>query len=244
MDEIRLTITSSTNDDARQRFRGVPLVVVAAEQTHGVGRMGRTWHSPRGGLWLTLAWPPRLPLAAYQALSLVAGLATADAIENTCRLDARIKWPNDLLVERGGVWRKLCGILCQSDATRSLILIGIGINANFPASELGEGLRLPPTTLHDELGHDIDLVELEQNLITTLHSALVAYEEGHWPARLLPAVRTRLCWTGLEVHCADAMGTNTAVGVLQGIDDSGRLLIESGHKLQALVGGEVSIANG
>ncbi len=113
-------------------------VHVADEQTAGRGRRGRAWISAAGeGLYASLVWMPpavearALPPAAFTVL---AGLAVLDAVEALGLRNARLKWPNDVLVDAA----KLCGILVESrglDATRPHFVIGIGINvgqASFP----------------------------------------------------------------------------------------------------------------
>ena len=101
-------------------------VVLAAEQTAGRGRDGRTWHSPAGGVWLgALLRPARAELGA---VSLRIGLVVADVVDELAgRPAARLKWPNDVLLDD----RKVAGILCegrwQGDALQWLA-IGVGIN--------------------------------------------------------------------------------------------------------------------
>lgn len=101
-------------------------VVLALEQTAGRGRDGRTWHSPPGGLWLTLLLRPRtVPLGI---VSIRAGLVLADVVDELAgRAIARLKWPNDVLVGD----RKLAGILCegrwQGDMLQWLA-VGLGVN--------------------------------------------------------------------------------------------------------------------
>src|SRR3970282_924920 len=92
----------STNDRILAAGRdGAPegLAVIADRQTAGRGRLGRSWTSPPGGGVYTLVLlRPRLPAVQAPLLTLVAGLAVAEAIENVTGLAPRVKWPNDLLV--------------------------------------------------------------------------------------------------------------------------------------------------
>jgi BirA family transcriptional regulator, biotin operon repressor / biotin---[acetyl-CoA-carboxylase] ligase len=105
-------------------------VAAANVQTKGRGRLGRTWEAPAGKalLFSVLVRPPagrKLP-----ELSLVAGIAVADALEETLGLNAQIKWPNDVLVNR----KKVAGILAE--ARGDAVVIGIGINVNQTRDEL------------------------------------------------------------------------------------------------------------
>jgi BirA family biotin operon repressor/biotin-[acetyl-CoA-carboxylase] ligase len=112
-------------------------IVVAEEQTAGRGRDGRTWRSPRGGVWLGLLFRP--PLPALGALSLRAGLVVADVVDDLVGAgSAQLKWPNDVLV--GG--RKVAGILCEGrwqGDTPQWLGLGVGINvANDVPAELAD----------------------------------------------------------------------------------------------------------
>ena len=112
--------------------RGAPAgtVVVAAEQTGGRGSRGRPWHSPRGGVWLTLLSRPSR--AGTELLSLRAGLALARALEVACPgLRVGLKWPNDLMWEA----RKVGGVLLEvrwSGDDPAWAAVGVGINVTNP----------------------------------------------------------------------------------------------------------------
>lgn len=241
---IEYASLDSTNLEARRLWAGnpaaarpEPLAVVAAAQTAGMGRSGRSWVSPTGGLWLSLAWPLRRPLEAYQALPLAAGLAVARALEGLYALDCRIKWPNDLLVRN----RKLVGILCQGepDLPSPAVIVGIGVNANFPAAALGPGLRQPPTSLRDELRRDVPLARLRDRLLDELEEALADFEQDLWRERLLPEIERRLAWRGRPVRCTDTQQQLLAQGLLTGLDAQGCLLIQTPGGPQALAVGEL-----
>ncbi len=101
-------------------------VVLAEEQLAGRGRDGRTWHSPPGGVWLALLLRPAR--ASGGVASLRVGLALADAVDALLgRAEARLKWPNDLLLGD----RKLAGILCEGrwhGEQPQWLAVGIGVN--------------------------------------------------------------------------------------------------------------------
>jgi BirA family biotin operon repressor/biotin-[acetyl-CoA-carboxylase] ligase len=135
--------TGSTNDGARQLAeQGAPegTLVLAEEQTRGRGRLGRSWLSERGaGIYASILFRPILKPRDAAVLTLVAAVAGSEAIEHASRLNADIKWPNDLLLSG----RKCCGILSEMQAERDdirYVVVGIGINVNhslFP-EELGQ----------------------------------------------------------------------------------------------------------
>ena len=135
--------TGSTNDAARQLAeQGAPegTLVLAEKQTQGRGRLGRSWLSESSaGIYASILLRPVLKPRDAAVLTLVAGVAGSEAIEQACGLNADIKWPNDLLLSG----RKCCGILSEMQAERDeirYVILGIGINVNhsvFP-EELGQ----------------------------------------------------------------------------------------------------------
>ncbi len=130
---VLLEQTDSTNRHARAlAAQGAAhgTLVLANEQTAGRGRRGRGWISPAGeGVFLSLILRPDVPPAQAATLSLRTALAVAEAIRRETGLDARIKWPNDIVVDG----RKVCGMLLEMDATAEVlhsVVAGVGINVH------------------------------------------------------------------------------------------------------------------
>ena len=148
---------TSTNDAAAQQANtGAPhgYTILAEEQTAGRGRQCRTWLSPRGGIWLTTLLRPPLALDPLNALPIIAALAAAKTINSNLGVRARVRWPNDVFVGS----RKLAGVLAETKFKGNQIeyaLLGVGINANFPSTTLGE-LSPKATSLEDLLGSPVD----------------------------------------------------------------------------------------
>jgi BirA family transcriptional regulator, biotin operon repressor / biotin---[acetyl-CoA-carboxylase] ligase len=122
----------STMDIARELARkGCPdfTIVIAETQTRGRGRMERDWWSPQGGLYFTLVLRPHLPPAKSPLVNFCAAFVLARTLQDFCGVDARVKWPNDVLIHG----RKVSGMLSEMEAAGdqvSFINIGIGINMN------------------------------------------------------------------------------------------------------------------
>ena len=118
-------------------------------QTHGRGRLGRTWEAPasRALLFSTLLHP-RPPMVIWPELSLVAGDAVAAALRAQTGVAAELRHPNDVLVEG----RKLAGILPEASVGR--VALGIGVNVNQAAEELPTETPKPPTSLRLETGRE------------------------------------------------------------------------------------------
>jgi birA, biotin-[acetyl-CoA-carboxylase] ligase region len=163
----------STNNTAREIALKAPegTVVIAETQRKGRGRMGTEWQSIPGGIWLSLILKPSIPLENVSKITLVAGIAVTNALKNA-GVDARIKWPNDVLVKG----RKICGILTEVSAEVEkvdYVILGIGINANVKLDDLKDDIRKNSTSISNEMGKVINrttfvaslLYELEQQYI-------------------------------------------------------------------------------
>ena len=101
--------------------------VVADEQTAGRGRLQRAWSSPRGaGLYFSILLRPKIAGNYWPLITMMAAVGVYDALGEACRLQADIKWPNDLLSGE----RKICGILAEAIETPGgrAVIVGIGIN--------------------------------------------------------------------------------------------------------------------
>jgi BirA family biotin operon repressor/biotin-[acetyl-CoA-carboxylase] ligase len=140
--------TGSTNDvvmAAGRAGRAEGLAVVADRQTAGRGRRGRSWASAAGvGLYTSILLRPGLPTDRIPLLTLIAGLGVAEAIEERAGIAARLKWPNDVLIEG----RKVAGILAEAafaDSRVSHVVLGVGINVNHDRQDLPE-VEFPEAT--------------------------------------------------------------------------------------------------
>ncbi len=146
---------SSTMDVARQLVRdGVPegTVVVTSEQKAGRGRLRRTWISPPGVVAMSVILRPTLSILPQ--LIMIASLAVVGAIKENLRLNTRVKWPNDVLING----KKVCGILIESEVKGSMVnfsSIGIGINVDFDPSKYPDIMQAA-TSLSHECGHDLN----------------------------------------------------------------------------------------
>jgi BirA family biotin operon repressor/biotin-[acetyl-CoA-carboxylase] ligase len=121
--------------------------VVAEMQTHGRGRLGRTWEAPAGrALLFSVLLRPAPPMVLWPELSLVAGDAVAAALRAETGVPAELSHPNDVVVEG----RKLAGIL--PEASSGKVVLGIGVNVNQTAEELPDETPKPSTSLRAETG--------------------------------------------------------------------------------------------
>jgi BirA family transcriptional regulator, biotin operon repressor / biotin---[acetyl-CoA-carboxylase] ligase len=174
----------STQERARElAHAGKPhgTLVVAEIQTGGRGRLGRPWGSPKGGLWISLVLRPGFAASLASRITQTASLGVAKALWEI-GVEARIKWPNDLLA-RG---KKICGILAESSAAYATgparesrldyVILGVGVNANLDPAGLGVPDR-EVTTIRAELGRDVDLLELLRVVLSNLDAELGRIED-------------------------------------------------------------------
>ena len=198
-------------------------VVVAGEQLQGRGSRGRTWHSPPGGLWLSVLFRPD-SLAGLDVLSLRVGLAVARALDGAVPMPVRLKWPNDLMLNG----RKLGGILGEARWQGELlgwVAVGVGLNVrNRVAPELQAGA--------------ISLVELVpditvENVVHLIVPAIAALDLRQ--PRLSPGELehfTARSWLhGREIR-------QPLSGTVTGVDEDGALQIRTPE------GSQVSIRHG
>ena len=122
----------STMDVAKQMAaKGCPhmTLIVASEQSRGRGRLKRRWESDAGGLYFTLVLRPRIPPVECPKLNFLASLVLAQTLGRKYGIEARLKWPNDILVQG----KKIVGMLIEMEAEADrvhYVNIGLGINVN------------------------------------------------------------------------------------------------------------------
>jgi len=217
---LYLTQAASTQNVARaeaERDSPEGTAVLAEEQTGGRGRLGRLWVSPAGkNLYLTLIMRP---LATHlRALSIVAPLAVAEALEAATGLTCRVKWPNDVLV--GG--RKIAGMLIETDLVGEGVkyaLVGMGVNVNFDVEAASEIANIA-TSVRRELGRDGSREEVLAALLNAFEARYTDAQEGDAAFR---AWRSRLDTLGRRVRAT--MGERVEEGVAEDVDAQGSLLI-------------------
>jgi BirA family biotin operon repressor/biotin-[acetyl-CoA-carboxylase] ligase len=227
---LHLRSTPSTNDTARVlAIGGAPhgTLVTASVQTAGRGRQGRSWTAPPDSsvlMSLILRSPPSL-------LPLIAAVAVCDVAGG----EALIKWPNDVVLPRGGDLPKLAGILAEGRPQEGWAVLGIGLNVALAPAELPAELRERTATL----GESPDQIEpILERLLGALSLHLEADE-----TTTLAAWRARDALNGREISWgANSPSGPRRCGLAQGIDGTGRLVVAlegGGHT--ALDAGEVHL---
>ena len=210
-------------------------VVIAESQTKGRGRLGRTWYSPPFlNLYLSVILRPKIPPRQASLITLMAAVATAEAIETFSGLPPLIKWPNDILL-RG---RKVAGLLHElhSEMDRvDFVILGIGVNLNMDGKMLSQEIREVATSLKKEMGKTVSRQAFLQSLLQKLE---VWYEiflkEGASP--VLKAWRDRAQIKGRPVRVTSDGETLTGMAV--DINSDGALIIktEDGRQKRIMAG--------
>ena len=143
---------------------------VSEQQTGGKGRLGRTWASPSGtGLWFSVLLRPGILPIRVSVTTLLAGLAVCRAVRTLTGCEAKIKWPNDIVIGS----RKVCGILTEMTAEIDrieFVVVGIGVNVNNAA--FPEPIREKATSLKLESGGAVRRVALLQNILLQFETLL------------------------------------------------------------------------
>jgi BirA family biotin operon repressor/biotin-[acetyl-CoA-carboxylase] ligase len=234
--------TPSTQEVARALAAdGAPqgTVVIAERQSAGRGRMGRGWHSPPGvNLYMTVILRPRIALAEVARLSLVAGVAVAEAVETVAPGLVQLKWPNDVWL-RG---RKAGGIIAEAVSDQHLhldcVLLGIGLNLNLSAEQIPPELRGRATSVFIATGRQCDRVAVANSLFLRLQSRYME-TETHGFGAVREAWERYSALTGKRVTAVDA-GTRLT-GTVAGIDSDGALLLDTADGQRRIVAADVTL---
>jgi len=232
----------STNDVAMVAGQaGTPegLVVLADRQTAGRGRRGRSWASAAGvGLYTSILLRPDLLPDRVPLLTLVAGLGVAEAIEEVTGFAARLKWPNDVLMDG----RKVAGILAETaftDTRISHVVVGIGINVNHGRQDLPEALFPEATSLYLATGRLTSRGQLAAAVYNSLERWYGLFCRKRFD-EILASGRARSASLGHAVEILAEEGTWQ--GVAMDLDSDGALLVraEDGG-LRRVIASDVSI---
>jgi BirA family biotin operon repressor/biotin-[acetyl-CoA-carboxylase] ligase len=172
-------------------------VIIAERQKNGKGRINRKWISPRGGVWLSVIFKPKIKAAQATLLPIVAALAVCDTINQKTKLDSKIKWPNDIVIEGKKVSGTLVDISIDSKNIEYAVL-GIGINANVDVTNIKRYIdtnsrkrALEMTSLKKELsGKKVNIIDLSRILLEKLEYYYLQLEK-HYSKRIIQKCRQR-----------------------------------------------------
>lgn len=231
---IRHAAIGSTNAEAIRLARAGAAhgtAVTAAEQTGGRGRMGRSWQSPPGNLYVSFVLRPAVAAPAAAQIGFVAALAVADAVDASLPGHAVLKWPNDVLVDGA----KISGILAErGDEASPWLVLGIGLNI----AAAPDGLAYTATCLHAQ-GAVVTVDAALAALTTALRTRVDQWTtHGFAPVRTGWLARAHPPGTRLRV----SLGDGALDCSFDGLADDGALLVRTPDGQRRLVAGDVALA--
>jgi BirA family transcriptional regulator, biotin operon repressor / biotin---[acetyl-CoA-carboxylase] ligase len=255
LSQIRYFLSiGSTNTEARNWAEaGAPdlSLVVTDEQTEGRGRMGRTWYTPAGSaLAFSLVLNPyNMGFGQNQSddsecsfssnllrLTALGALAVCKALQEGYGLPAKIKWPNDVLING----RKIAGILVEAtwEGHRlRFVILGIGVNITQKSLPAEIKLDFPATCVESVLGKQVERVDL----IYTILKHLLTWRKRVDTAEFMHTWENNLAFMGEKVIVVSPGGANS-VGVIIGLSPEGLLKLHlSNGEIMYLKSGDVSL---
>ena len=228
--------------DQKAQREGHGAVVVADMQSSGRGRRGRGWNSPHGtGIFFTVLLKPEIDPSNASMLTLVKALATVKGIRELTGLDARIKWPNDIVVNG----KKIVGILTEMSAQVDYvnhIVVGTGINVH--QTEFPEAIAQTATSLDLELQRaGKEIVVSRARLLGEVLGQFENYYETYLQTQDLSACAEE--YNSLLVNCNSHVRVLDPLGEFEGqalgIDCRGELMVEREGRVARVSSGEVSV---
>lgn len=237
--DVRSTVTSTNTVAKALALEGVPhgTVVIAAEQTSGRGRMGRSFYSPPNtGIYLTLILRPDLKPEDSLLITTCSAVAAARAIESIANVRADIKWVNDILVKG----KKVCGILTEASLnfeSGRLEYAVVGIGVNITTRDFPDGLNSTAGAVLAEKPSDIPICSaLAAEVLNNMAECMNSLTDRQW----LDEYRKRSFLIGKEILVLK--GNDKLAATAIGIDDKAGLIVRyDDESTETLSCGEVSV---
>lgn len=176
---IKLEKVDSTQNFAKNlKDKKAWIIILAKEQTAGIGRKGNFWYSPKGGLYFSVVLP-KSKVEDLQTLTILAAFIVAKTIKENFSLEPLIKLPNDVLINS----RKVCGILTENVIGPTfggypevkMSVMGIGLNTNI--EKFPKDLEKSATSLKIELGSEVDNKKILEQIVKGLKEQLKTISE-------------------------------------------------------------------
>jgi BirA family biotin operon repressor/biotin-[acetyl-CoA-carboxylase] ligase len=234
----RMNTCSSTNDVAKRlaaQGAAEGTVVIAGKQTKGRGTKGRAWFSPKDkGLYFSVVLRPQE--ITLSLLPLVAGIAACEALAKACGLEARLLWPNDVVLEK----KKLGGILCESDILGSraeYVIVGMGLNIGHEEKDFPNEIRSSATSVRLAAGKPCCGDDLLQHLYKALNRWYSLYCRGKKQEIIKAFKANSALRKGEKIFLLKE--EETLSGIFQGIGPDGALVLEIHGKKRIFYSAEI-----
>ena len=238
---VYLKETDSTNLRAKEGAAdGMPdrTLIVAEKQSQGRGRLGRNWASDDdGNVYMSLLLRPEIAPQKASMLTLVMALAVAEGLHEAVGVDAEIKWPNDIILNK----KKVCGILTEMQADVEKIhhvVIGVGINVNQEA--FSKEIEQTATSLWQVTGEKWSRKLLLMHVMEAFERYYATFLKTEDLSGLLEEYKRKLVNQGREVLVHEPGNEYSAQAI--GINSQGELMVKTADgKQQNVYAGEVSV---
>ncbi len=214
-------------------------IVISDSQTNGKGRLDKNWVSNKGdGIFLSLILKPNIELFSVTQITLLAGICVCNTIKMCTNLDAKIKWPNDIIINN----KKVCGILTEVSAQIdkvSHIILGIGINVNNESFD--ESIKNKATSIFLETGNKLERQKIIGHFLKEFESKYFKYKQEKNFLTFLDEYKNLCVNIGKEVkviYCDKEI-----TGVVLDISPLGEIILKTKKETLKIVSGEVSLRN-
>lgn len=234
---IHLESVDSTNDYLKKIGKEVQegTVVISEEQTRGKGRLGRSWQSQsKEGIWMSIILKPEIMPYKAPFLTLIAGAAIVKTLNNL-KVPAKIKWPNDIIINN----KKVSGILTELDAEIdriNYIIVGIGMNVK--NLNFDKELEEKATSLYKE-NYYLSRVELVSKILYEFELLYKDYIENNSKERTLKICRQYSAIINKEIYIIKDNEKQLVECI--DINNNGNLIVKNNNEIQEILSGEISI---
>jgi BirA family biotin operon repressor/biotin-[acetyl-CoA-carboxylase] ligase len=213
-------------------------IIVADEQSKGKGRMGRSWYSPPGlGVWMSLILRPDIPPFKASGLSICAGLALAWTIQEMTGIEAKIKWPNDCLIDGKKVGGILLELSAELDRT-NFVIVGIGVNVNHSPKDFPKNLAQTATSIRIKLGKEVSRLALLTSFLEKFEKIYLDFRKNGLSLHR-EMMKSFSSLLGRKVSLK--FGKEKIEGMAENIDDNGSLVIKTQKGEKVVRAGEVMV---
>ena len=213
-------------------------IVLSETQTKGRGRRGNEWESPRGGIWLSIILKPNIEPPKASIITLATGVAVAKILRKM-KIDAKIKWPNDILINN----KKVCGILTEANAksnTIDYVIVGVGIDTQVDINSLDENIQEKTTSINKETSEEIEDPQIVAKFLNEFEEIYNLFKDKNFD-KILYEWKQMNQTIGSYVEVKQPFG-EVFKGTAIGIDKQGALMLElENGELKKIISGECII---
>lgn len=232
----------STNNKAKElaaKNTSQGTVVIAEEQTLGRGRLGRNWTSPKyKGIWLSIILKPDTNPMKVPKITQIGAAAVIESLKSL-KIDAEVKWPNDIVIKG----KKVCGILTEMSGELNrvnYVVMGLGINANLQKNDFPENIIDKATSLSIESNSNIDRKTLVSTLLFKFEELYEEFDKEGIIKTSVDICRKNSAIIGKDIKIINREQETFAKAL--DIDDNGELIVQyKDGSIEKLISGEISI---